>query len=53
VKEYSKKSFPTDEVYGNTDGPQLRLITCGGEFNRATGHYVDNLVAYGHLTALR
>jgi sortase (surface protein transpeptidase) len=53
VEEYAKKAFPTEEVYGNTDGPELRLITCGGAFNRATGHYVDNLVAYARLTALR
>jgi sortase (surface protein transpeptidase) len=53
VEEYAKKAFPTEEVYGNTDGPELRLITCGGEFNRTTGHYVDNLVAYAELTALR
>ncbi|GGQ33276.1 hypothetical protein BKA00_004864 [Actinomadura coerulea] len=28
----------------------LRLITCGGRFDRATGHYVDNVIAFGHLT---
>jgi hypothetical protein len=29
--------------------PGIRLVTCGGRFNQATGHYVDNIVAYGHL----
>jgi hypothetical protein len=27
----------------------LRLITCGGPFDRATGHYVDNIIVYAHL----
>jgi hypothetical protein len=51
VARYSKKDFPTAEVYGDTKGrAELRLITCGGAFDRATGHYVDNIVAYAHLT---
>src|SRR5207237_1267711 len=33
--------------------PGLRLITCGGAFNGATGHYVDNVVAFARLTARR
>ena len=37
---------PTLEVYGLTNGSQLRLITCDGEFDRSTGHYVDNLVVF-------
>jgi hypothetical protein len=47
VAAYPKSAFPTDAVYGNTAGPELRLITCGGEFNRSTRQYVDNVVAYG------
>lgn len=46
VLEYPKDAFPTAAVYGNTVGPELRLITCGGDFDHATGHYVDNVVAY-------
>ena len=39
-------------VYGNTTNrAELRLITCGGEFDRATGHYVNNVIAFGHLVA--
>jgi hypothetical protein len=33
----SEKSFPTTVVYGPTSQSALRLITCGGSFNRATG----------------
>ena len=51
VREYAKDSFPTLEVYGNTAGPTLRLVTCGGAFDRASGHYVSNIIAYGELAA--
>ena len=52
VSRFSKAAFPTELVYGNSsDLAEIRLITCGGAFNRATGHYVDNVVAFGHLTA--
>jgi hypothetical protein len=41
--------FPTEHVYGNTAGPELRLITCGGAFDSGSGHYQDNVVAYARL----
>lgn len=50
VEEYAKNHFPTSEVYGNTtDRAELRLITCGGDFDHRTGHYVDNVVVFAHL----
>ena len=50
VARYAKAEFPTATVYGDTKGrAELRLITCGGSFDRATGHYVDNIVAFAHL----
>ena len=50
VERYPKAEFPTSEVYGDTRGrAELRLITCGGDIDRRTGHYVDNVVAYAHL----
>lgn len=49
VEQYPKKDFPTREVYANTDGPELRLITCGGDWDAEWGHYVDNTVVYAHL----
>ncbi|WP_234370891.1 class F sortase [Streptomyces sp. XY431] len=39
----AKNTFPTDAVYGNTKGPELRLITCGGRIG-ADGHWTDNIV---------
>lgn len=44
VRAYPKTEFPIDDVYGNTDAPALRLITCGGRFNSRTQHYDDNIV---------
>ncbi|MDN5658996.1 class F sortase [Brevibacterium sandarakinum] len=49
VTDYGKDSFPDYKVYGNTKGPEIRLITCGGDFNEQTGHYEDNIVVTGHL----
>jgi sortase (surface protein transpeptidase) len=44
-----KTQFPSSAVYGNVPTPQLRVITCDGTFNPATGHYDDNLVVYATL----
>lgn len=46
VDRYAKDRFPTAEVYGPTPDAQLRLITCGGAFDRSVKSYVDNLVVY-------
>jgi hypothetical protein len=43
---YLKDHFPTQAVYGPTPDAELRLITCGGAFDRATGHYLSNIVVY-------
>ena len=49
VREFAKRAFPTSLVYGATKGPEIRLITCGGPFDEATGHYLDNVVVFGRL----
>jgi Sortase domain len=51
VAEYAKDAFPTMTVYGDTPRAELRLITCGGDFDPATGSYLDNIVIYARLTA--
>lgn len=48
VLEFPKDAFPTERVYGNTDRPELRLITCGGEFDSKRGHYVNNTVVFAY-----
>lgn len=52
VRRYPKDHFPTLLVYGDTDHAALRLITCGGPFDYATGHYVDNIVVFTSLVGL-
>lgn len=49
VERFAKADFPTLRVYGNTDRAALRVITCGGRYDRATGHYEDNIVVFAHL----
>jgi sortase (surface protein transpeptidase) len=49
TERFPKDAFPTLQVYGLTPGPELRLITCDGEFDASTGHYVDNLVVYATI----
>lgn len=49
VRQFPKDRFPADEVYGATPTPTLRLITCGGRFDRRRGSYDDNVVVFAHL----
>jgi Sortase domain len=46
VEQYAKDAFPADRVYGDTPGAELRLITCGGAFDRAARSYRDNVVVF-------
>lgn len=52
IKSYEKDKFPNREVYGVRKRPELRLITCGGNYDRRTG-YSGNVVVFAHLTATR
>jgi hypothetical protein len=45
-RQVPKNAFPSDEVYGPTPDPTLRLITCGGGFDRSAGHYRDNTIVF-------
>jgi sortase (surface protein transpeptidase) len=49
VERVEKDRFPTQRVYGDPGYAAIRLITCGGRFDRGSGHYTDNVIAYGHL----
>ncbi|MEJ2868611.1 class F sortase [Actinomycetospora sp. OC33-EN08] len=46
VQTVDKDTFPTEAVYGATAGPSLRLITCGGAFDRSARSYEDNVIVY-------
>lgn len=49
VEQYAKSNFPTAKIYGPIRYAGLRLITCGGIFDRQVHDYPDNIVAYGIL----
>ena len=49
VRRYSKNDFPTEIVYSDIDHAGLRILTCGGAFDDATGHYLDNIVVFASL----
>ncbi|MFE1323873.1 class F sortase [Streptomyces sp. NPDC058735] len=51
VKAYQKADFPGREVYGARGRPELRLITCGGSYDRRKG-YSGNVVVFAHLTGV-
>ncbi|MEU9914988.1 class F sortase [Streptomyces sp. NPDC051001] len=52
VEVYDAKDFPDEKVYGAAHRPELRVITCGGGYSRATG-YQGNVVVFAHLTGSR
>lgn len=47
IQQVDKKDFPTNKVYGATDRPELRLLTCGGPI--VGGHRSDNIILYADL----
>ena len=50
VGRYPKQRFPTEDVYYPTLSPKLRLVTCGGAFDPAAGHYRDNVIVFASLS---
>ncbi|MFJ9863754.1 class F sortase [Streptomyces sp. NPDC101165] len=52
VEVYAARNFPDEKVYGAARRPELRVITCGGPYSRATG-YQGNVVVFAHLTGSR
>jgi sortase (surface protein transpeptidase) len=46
VERAPKEALPTGRIWNHTREPALRLITCGGSFDRSTGHYRDNVIVY-------
>ncbi|WP_448628686.1 class F sortase [Geodermatophilus sp. URMC 64] len=49
VRAYPKSDFPAQAVYGPADRPVLRLVTCGGAFDRDRRSYLSNVVVYASL----
>jgi hypothetical protein len=50
VEQFPKGEFPTDAVYADIDHAGLRLITCGGSFDRQARSYRDNIVVFAALS---
>ena len=53
VRQYSKANFPAKTIYGTPGYAALHLITCGGAFDYASGHYLNSTVVFASLTSSR
>jgi hypothetical protein len=53
VRSYPKTSWPWHVVFGSTNYPALRLITCGGTFDYSTRQYLSNTVVFASLISSR
>ena len=53
LERWPKAEFPTRRVFGKTHIAALRLVTCSGNFDASTGHYVDNTIVYAARVRVR
>lgn len=51
VREYAKDEYPANTIYAAADYAALRVITCGGDFDAATGHYLSSVVVFASLVS--
>jgi hypothetical protein len=49
VGQFAKDDFPTAAVYADLDSAGLRVITCGGDVDRAAHSYLDDTVVVADL----
>ncbi|MGH3695407.1 MAG: class F sortase [Pseudonocardiaceae bacterium] len=49
VEKVLKNNFPTSRIYGDVDHPALRLVTCGGQFDRTRRSYLSNVIVYADI----
>ncbi|MER6037621.1 class F sortase [Streptomyces sp. NPDC101169] len=49
TETFAKDAFPSDRVYADADRPEVRLITCAGDYDHTVRDYTDNLVVFAHL----
>ncbi len=50
TEQWLKAELPTERIWDYTPEAVIRLITCGGQYDRKSHHYLSNLIVYGHLT---
>lgn len=48
-ERYTQDNFPTEKVYGMTEYPSLRLITCSGVYDTESLRYSHNTVVYAQF----
>jgi hypothetical protein len=53
LERWPKAEFPSRKVFRPTRISTLRLVTCSGNFDRSTGHYVDNTIVYAARVRVR
>jgi sortase (surface protein transpeptidase) len=53
VARFSKSRFPSEAVYGPIDYAGLRLITCGGTYDKSRSRYLDNVIVFAKLESVR
>ena len=53
IREYLKSAFPNRLVYLAARGRWLNLVTCGGKFDRATGHYLSDIVVFTSYVSMQ
>ena len=53
-EQTAKTQLPAAKIWNDAKTPVLRLITCGGAFDRKAGSYLDNIIVYADelVTAL-
>ncbi|MEU0335617.1 class F sortase [Streptomyces sp. NPDC006193] len=49
AETFAKDDFPSKRVYADAARPEVRLITCAGDYDRSVRDYTDNLVVFAHL----
>ncbi|MFG2352180.1 class F sortase [Streptomyces sp. NPDC048521] len=49
AESFAKDDFPSKRVYADAARPEVRLITCSGDYDHAVGDYTENLVVFAHL----
>jgi len=47
-EQTDKDELPVESIWNPIDEPVLRLVTCGGTFDRSIGHYTDNVIVYAN-----
>lgn len=50
VKVYRKMDISDKALFGPEPDAELKLVSCAGKFDHATGQYLDNIVVFSTLT---